>query len=487
MMPKDQERRPPSGQTTPEEDARPSARRVHLLLSSGGVRCLSYIGALIQLEQEGYEFATVSTCSAGTFIGALYCCGINPPAMREAALSFDLRQLAGDVRWKRLRRLWTLRSWPYALYREPGIPQVFMRILRDQGRNPDPTLSEMQRPLSTAAVDVAAKRLLVYSSDANPDMRASELLRIAIAIPLMYPPHRREGKEVMDAALASHTPIWLATGQREDLPIVVLRAPAPDTPTPRYGVMTWVNEVLYSGVASRDTFLLERLPRISVYDIDTGVSGFDFSLSRAQVEDLIETGRTAVADSEERRAEQSMPPSRTENDDDRAEQKAVGLYERHLDRLASGRTPTVFLSYAREDRRWVSRLRKQLGELLADVRVSVWDDSYIKPGALWDAAIEDAIKRARVAVLFISRHFLESSYIARKELAPLREKLASGQVRILWVPVDGSEPDEPEQALQAVGSPAAPLAKIGEAAADQALADLARVIEHEYRSAAATG
>ena len=34
---------------------------------------MAYVGALDQLEQEGYEFASVSTCSAATFVGALYC------------------------------------------------------------------------------------------------------------------------------------------------------------------------------------------------------------------------------------------------------------------------------------------------------------------------------------------------------------------------------------------------------------------------------
>jgi hypothetical protein len=78
--------------------------RVHLLLSAGGVRCLSYIGALEQLEQEGFEIATVSTCSAGTLVGALYCAGVAPGAMREAALDLNLRRFAGDARWNWLRR-----------------------------------------------------------------------------------------------------------------------------------------------------------------------------------------------------------------------------------------------------------------------------------------------------------------------------------------------------------------------------------------------
>jgi hypothetical protein len=68
-------------------NSRPS-RRVHLLMGAGGIRCLSYIGALDQLEREAVEIATVSTCSAGTLVGTL-CCGVRADAMREATLNLD--------------------------------------------------------------------------------------------------------------------------------------------------------------------------------------------------------------------------------------------------------------------------------------------------------------------------------------------------------------------------------------------------------------
>jgi predicted acylesterase/phospholipase RssA len=67
---------------------------VHVLLSAGGVPCLSYIGAPARLEQEGHEVATVSTCSAGTFVGALYCCGVSPEAQHQ--LTAPRHRSAGD-------------------------------------------------------------------------------------------------------------------------------------------------------------------------------------------------------------------------------------------------------------------------------------------------------------------------------------------------------------------------------------------------------
>jgi predicted acylesterase/phospholipase RssA len=123
-------------------------------MGAGGIRCLSYIGALDQLEREAVEIATVSTCSAGTLVGTL-CCGVRADAMREATLNLDLRRLAGDVGWPVLRRAWSFRAWPYAMYPEPGIPRVFRQILEAEGLDPEPKLGDLRVPLATAAVDVA--------------------------------------------------------------------------------------------------------------------------------------------------------------------------------------------------------------------------------------------------------------------------------------------------------------------------------------------
>jgi predicted acylesterase/phospholipase RssA len=130
-----------------------------------------------ELRQEGYEFATVSNASAGTLLGALHCWGVAPERMLAAALDMDLGKMAGEIRWKPLRRVWTLRSWPYALYREPGIGSAFSTIVRAAGGNPDPTLGELAVPLSRAAVDVAGKRLLVYSSEQHAANCSASRLR----------------------------------------------------------------------------------------------------------------------------------------------------------------------------------------------------------------------------------------------------------------------------------------------------------------------
>jgi predicted acylesterase/phospholipase RssA len=42
--------------------APPAPRAVHLILGAGGVRCLSHVGALRALRENGFEFASISAC-----------------------------------------------------------------------------------------------------------------------------------------------------------------------------------------------------------------------------------------------------------------------------------------------------------------------------------------------------------------------------------------------------------------------------------------
>lgn len=131
---------------------------------------------------------------------------------------------------------------------------------------------------------------------------------------------------------------------------------------------------------------------------------------------------------------------------------------------------------------WVDRLRVKLRPLLRGKDVRIWEDSYIGAGARWDAAIRDANLRARVAVLFVSENFRRSECASGRELALLREQLAKGRLRILWLPLDDTRPDVPEQELQAAHDPERPLGHVAEAEFDEALRVVVSLIADSLES-----
>lgn len=92
--------------------------------------------------------------------------------------------------------------------------------------------------------------------------------------------------------------------------------------------------------------------------------------------------------------------------------------------------PVVFVSYCQKDIKWLNKLRLHLATLAQRVELEVWDDTEIAPGDSWRSAIEDAIRRARVAILLVSADFLASDFIRHTELPLLKRKR---DLKILWV------------------------------------------------------
>lgn len=98
----------------------------------------------------------------------------------------------------------------------------------------------------------------------------------------------------------------------------------------------------------------------------------------------------------------------------------------------------IFVSYAHEDEVWRNALFKQ--SLYTTFGMySVWTDDRIEPGASWEEAIEKALQQATIAILLVSKHYLASVYIARKELPVLLKKRVLEGLKLLWIPIGNIE------------------------------------------------
>ena len=143
----------------------------------------------------------------------------------------------------------------------------------------------------------------------------------------------------------------------------------------------------------------------------------------------------------------------------------------------------VFISYSHKDHRWLDELQTMLAPLLHQGTLKIWADTDIEPGDVWKEKIEEALERAKVAVLLVSPDFLASDFIRRKELPPLLKAAEDRGVKILWVPIKHCLYKKTDIAhYQAAYDPQKPLHQLKSAQRGAALVKIAERIEAAWFS-----
>ena len=453
--------------------------RAHLVLSGGGVNCIAFVGALEALEATtgpNLSWASISTCSFGTVIGALRASGMRPARIRTGIEEFDLRRLRTESRLQIARRVLRLLRSP-SLFDESPVPVVFDDV---SGRSSKTlTLRDLEIPIVAAAVDVAAQRLVVYAADVRPKMTVHDLLKVTTAVPPLFSPVRIDGRDMVDASVSWSAPIWLTGASDEDLPIVVLRTGSRPQRTSRsQSALAWFAASHRAGISSHDTFHLDQMPRVTVYDFESRHAP-NARLSRTQRRDLMDRGKAHVEEQLERASAAVVDGGVMSASADWADTNpsAEAAFAGALFRARRTDERTVFISYAREDRAYVADVRAHLRPIVADPTIAVWDDSYLAAGADWNWTIRYAIERAGAAILLVSRDFLRSEYIASHESRLLLERSAQGRTRVFIVRVDDCELPA-ELGLFHVVNFDRPLADVAAADRGSCLARLARDVEN---------
>ncbi len=440
-----------------------SGKEVHLLCSSGGVRCFSYIGAYKELAKAGYKLSGVSASSMGSVIGMLICLGLTPNEIEEKVLQYPLKNYIRKRVWSK----WiALMRYPYALYRHPDYEAMLEDFVGQ-----DYLLRDLPIPYSTLALDLNGKQLLSINKDTHPDWKVSELLSVATAIPPSFSPIEIDQMLLVDGGVASESPGWVAAAESQGRPIVVFKCSAGLDSKRRHNVTQFAIDMVQAVATSHDDLTLSQMPTSITINIPCrSQRPGDFGISRRRIKELISKGEDEMKQILELchddlhkyiSVENLLPVNKKAHGLDLARERNIALFKKYK-RQTSGRHQ-VFISYSHKDIDWFNKLQMMLAPIEVFYGIKVWDDKEIVVGSYWREAIKGALAETKLAICLVSKNFTQSEFITANELKYFQVEAERQDVSIFPIAVSRiSKAEDPFSEIQYANSPDIPLDELNE-------------------------
>ena len=159
---------------------------VALVLSSGGARGLAHIGAIEELEAQGYRITSIAGCSMGALIGGVYAAG----KLEE------FREWMKTVDRKKMLELTDFSLGLNHIVKGTRIIGAIMEFV------PDMPIEDLPIPYCAVATDLKAGREVVFDKGSLFDA-----IRASICLPSFYEPVHRDGMILIDGGVTNPIPM----------------------------------------------------------------------------------------------------------------------------------------------------------------------------------------------------------------------------------------------------------------------------------------
>ena len=169
---------------------------VALVLSSGGAKGLAHIGAIEELEEQGYRITSIAGCSIGALIGGVYAAG----KLKE------FREWMKTINRKKMLELTDFSLSLNHIVKGSRIIEAIMEFV------PDVPIEDLEIPYCAVATDLKAGREVVFSKGSLFDA-----IRASISIPSFYEPVHRNGMILIDGGVTNPIPMNRVVRHKGDI------------------------------------------------------------------------------------------------------------------------------------------------------------------------------------------------------------------------------------------------------------------------------
>lgn len=169
---------------------------VALVLSSGGARGLSHIGAIEELESHGYHISSIAGCSMGALIGGVYAAG-KLKEFREWMKTIDRKKMLGLIDFSLSLN---------HIIKGTRIIEAIMEFV------PDVNIEDLPIPYCAIATDLKAGREVMFRKGS-----LFKAIRASISLPSFYEPVTLNDMLLIDGGIINPLPLNRVKRQSGDI------------------------------------------------------------------------------------------------------------------------------------------------------------------------------------------------------------------------------------------------------------------------------
>jgi NTE family protein len=194
--------------------------KVDGVFSGGGIKAVTFIGALEVAEEKGFQITRAAGTSAGAIFAALIIAGYDSKSMKQLIEGIDLKTLLDPkrtviplpfIKWLKL-------YWKLGLYKGDALEEWIASTLKEKGIE---TFADLPAgSLRVIASDITKGRMIVIPDDLEhygllPErFSIAKAVRMSAGLPYFFEPvklYDQSGQKsyIVDGGVLSNFPIWV--------------------------------------------------------------------------------------------------------------------------------------------------------------------------------------------------------------------------------------------------------------------------------------
>jgi NTE family protein len=175
-------------------------QKITLVLSGGGARGIAHIGVIEELENRGFEIASIAGTSMGALVGGVYALG-KLPEFKDWLLTLDKKE--------------TFRLLDFTFSKQ-GLIKADRVLERMQEFMPNERIEDLSIKFTATATDIINKEEYVFKEGLLFDA-----VRASIAVPTVITPMEIGDKILVDGGVINNLPISNAIRTAGDILVAV--------------------------------------------------------------------------------------------------------------------------------------------------------------------------------------------------------------------------------------------------------------------------